>query len=164
MTDSTHKIAEEILRNCRAGSIRIATAESCTGGMIAAALTAIAGSSDVFECGYVVYSNAAKTNMLGVPADLIKSHGAVSAEVACAMAQGAWLKSNVGLALAVTGVAGPGHSDSKPEGLVYLGLATSDIAPFAKRFDYGAIGRSNVRSRATNDALALILATLISPK
>ena len=162
MTDSIHQMAAEILRRCRAGSIKIATAESCTGGMIAAALTAIAGSSDVFECGFVVYSNAAKTNMLGVPAELISAHGAVSAEVARAMAQGACLKSNVGLALSVTGVAGPGHSDNKPEGLVYLGLAANGLAPIAKRFDYGAIGRGNVRSSATRDALRLVLATLNS--
>lgn len=162
MTDSTHEMAAEILRRCSAGSIRIATAESCTGGMIAAALTAIAGSSDVFECGYVVYSNAAKTNMLGVPADLINTHGAVSAEVACAMAEGARLKSNVALALSVTGVAGPGHSDNKPEGLVYLGLAANGMAPIAKRFDHGAIGRGNVRKLATQDALKLILEALNS--
>ena len=105
----------------RAKRLRLATAESCTGGMIAAALTDIAGSSDVVERGFVTYSNEAKTEMLGVPADLIAKFGAVSEQVAREMAQGALRHAHVDVAVAVTGIAGPGGgSKEKPVGLVYL--------------------------------------------
>ena len=108
----------------RAQGLRFAAAESCTGGMIAAACTAVAGSSDWFERGFVTYSNDAKTEMLGVPAALIAAHGAVSAEVARAMAEGALAHSHADLAVAVTGIAGPGGgSPHKPVGTVWLGLA-----------------------------------------
>ncbi len=108
----------------RAQGLRLATAESCTGGMIAAACTAIAGSSDWFERGFVSYSNEAKTELLGVPPALIQAHGAVSAAVACAMAEGALLRSHAELAVAVTGIAGPGGgSPDKPVGTVWLAVA-----------------------------------------
>ena len=116
--------AESLLDECRARGKRIVTAESCTGGLIAATLTAIAGSSDVVERGYVTYSNAAKHECLGVPMGLIDAHGAVSEDVARAMAEGALAHSHADIAIAVTGVAGPGGgSVDKPVGLVCFGIA-----------------------------------------
>ena len=116
--------AQAVLTACRSRGLTVATAESCTGGLVAGALTAIAGSSDVVECGYVTYSNAAKTNMLGVPAGLIASVGAVSEAVARRMAEGALARSGADLAVAITGVAGPGGgSVEKPVGLVWFALA-----------------------------------------
>ena len=120
MTD----LASAVLDACRARGWRIATAESCTGGLIASALTAIAGSSDVVECGYVTYSNAAKAAMLGVDPALIEANGAVSRPVAAAMAAGALARSGTQMAVSVTGVAGPGGgSADKPVGTVWFGLA-----------------------------------------
>jgi nicotinamide-nucleotide amidase len=117
--------AEALLAACRARGIMLATAESCTGGLIAAALTAIAGSSDVVDRGFVTYSNEAKTDMLGVPSETIAAFGAVSEPVAGLMASGAMARSRAGIAVAVTGVAGPGGgSAEKPVGLVWFGLAT----------------------------------------
>jgi len=122
--ESLRKLSVAVLDSCRARGWMLATAESCTGGMIAAALTDIAGSSDVVERGFVTYSNAAKTELLGVPASLIAGHGAVSAAVAAAMAEGALARAPVDLAVAVTGIAGPGGgSPGKPVGLVWFGLA-----------------------------------------
>ncbi|HKM63743.1 MAG TPA: nicotinamide-nucleotide amidohydrolase family protein [Acidisphaera sp.] len=116
--------AEALLEACRHEGVRLVTAESCTGGLIAGVLTAIAGSSDVVERGFVTYSNAAKAEMLGVPVGLIASAGAVSAEVAAAMAVGALERSHAEVAIAVTGVAGPGGGTAaKPVGLVWFGLA-----------------------------------------
>jgi nicotinamide-nucleotide amidase len=125
LSDNTNrKLAEQVLARCRAKNLMLATAESCTGGMIAAALTDIAGSSDVVERGFVTYSNLAKTELLGVHADLIARVGAVSEEVALAMASGALAHAPVDLAVAVTGIAGPGGgSAEKPVGLVHFGLA-----------------------------------------
>jgi nicotinamide-nucleotide amidase len=122
--DRIRALAEAVLARCREKKLMIATAESCTGGMIDGALTDIAGSSDVVERGFVTYSNRAKTEMLGVPAALIGRHGAVSAEVARAMASGALEHAPVELAVAVTGIAGPGGgSADKPVGLVHLATA-----------------------------------------
>lgn len=116
--------AERLLAACRAAGLRVATAESCTGGLIAAALTAIPGSSDVVDRGFVTYSNAAKTEMLGVPASVIDAEGAVSEQVARRMAEAALAHSAADLAVAVTGIAGPGGgSAGKPVGLVWFGCA-----------------------------------------
>jgi nicotinamide-nucleotide amidase len=116
--------AADLLEACKRAGIRLATAESCTGGLIAGVLTAIAGSSDVVERGFVTYSNVSKTEMLGVPPGLIASKGSVSGEVAAAMASGALERSHAHLAIAVTGIAGPdGGSEEKPVGLVWFGLA-----------------------------------------
>ena len=124
LPDSTLQQAESLLAACRSKGILLATAESCTGGLIAAALTAIAGSSDVVDRGFVTYSNDAKHEMIGVPMPLIEAHGAVSQEVARAMAQGALARSRAAIAVSVTGVAGPaGGSAEKPVGLVCFGLA-----------------------------------------
>jgi nicotinamide-nucleotide amidase len=123
----TLTLAQSVLDACRARNWRLATAESCTGGLVAAALTAIAGSSDVVERGLVTYSNEAKTELLGVPPETISAHGAVSSETAAAMAQGAIARAPVSVAISVTGIAGPGGATaSKPVGLVVFGLARHD--------------------------------------
>ncbi len=127
---------------------RLASAESCTGGLIAAACTAVAGSSDWFECGYVSYSNAAKTDMLGVDAALIAEHGAVSEAVACAMALGALQRARVELSVAVTGIAGPGGATpGKPVGLVWLAVAT--------RVEPGATQATALRLQLDGDRAAV---------
>ncbi|MBI3709291.1 MAG: CinA family protein [Proteobacteria bacterium] len=124
MAISSHARAAALLDTCRHARLKLATAESCTGGLIAATLTEIAGSSDVLERGFVTYSNAAKTELLGIPARLIARHGAVSEAVARAMAEGALDRAPVDLAIAVTGIAGPGGATSrKPVGLVHLACA-----------------------------------------
>ncbi|HEX2939627.1 MAG TPA: CinA family protein [Rhodopila sp.] len=126
LPQSTLTEADSLLAACRAQGVMVATAESCTGGLIAAALTAIAGSSDVVDRGFITYSNDAKHQMIGVPMELIETHGAVSEPVAHAMAQGALAHSRAQIAVAVTGVAGPGGgSAEKPVGLVCFGLARS---------------------------------------
>lgn len=147
----------------RAGqrNLRIATAESCTGGLIAGALTAIPGSSAVFERGFVTYSNAAKAEMLGVDADLIARVGAVSEEVARAMARGAVAASRADLAVAVTGIAGPdGGTPDKPVGLVHI--ATAGIAELHRRCLFPG-DRTRVRAATVETALALLLAALDQP-
>ena len=123
----TLALAERVLATCRARHWHLATAEACTGGLVAAALTAIAGSSDVVERSFVTYSNEAKMELLGVTADTIAAHGAVSAQTAAAMARGAIAHAPVDLAVSIAGIAGPGGgSPQKPVGLVYLGVARKD--------------------------------------
>lgn len=118
------ELTRQFLDDCRAAGWRVATAESCTGGLIAATLTAIGGSSDVVDRGFITYSNAAKHDLLGVPDALLESHGAVSEQVARAMALGARQRARVDLALAVTGIAGPGGATPlKPVGLVHMAAA-----------------------------------------
>jgi nicotinamide-nucleotide amidase len=148
-----------LLAEARARGWRVATAESCTGGLVAAALTDIPGSSDVFDRGFLTYSNAAKTAMVGVPAALIEAHGAVSEPVARAMAEGARRAAGVELAIAITGVAGPGASAAKPEGLVWVAAATAGGTRCERR-DFGPLGRQVVRARAVETALDLGLQAL----
>ena len=155
----TEDLATRVLAAARSRGWHIATAESCTGGMVGAALTDIAGSSDVFDRGYVTYSNAAKTEMIGVPAALIVAHGAVSEPVARAMAEGARAASGADLAVAVTGVAGPGASETKPEGMVWFAVATA-AGTLAERRDFGPLGRARVRHESTRAALAMALAAM----
>ncbi|MBK8441674.1 MAG: CinA family protein [Rhodobacter sp.] len=152
--------ADEILRRARFWGLTIATAESCTGGMIAAALTDVAGSSDVFDRGFVTYSNAAKIEMLGVRAETLAAHGAVSEPVAREMAEGALAASGAGLAVAVTGIAGPGGSERKPEGRVCFALARQGTPTWAETVEFGAPGRAKVRKAATAHGLALLGAAL----
>ncbi|MBA4489651.1 CinA family protein [uncultured Paracoccus sp.] len=152
-------VAAEILAAARAQGLMIATAESCTGGLISAALTAVAGSSDVFDRGFVTYSNAAKQEMLGVRAATLAAHGAVSEETAAEMAIGALKNAQAGLAVSVTGIAGPGGSDHKPEGRVCFGVATPNGVA-TETVEFGAPGRDRVRTAATEHALALLLAAL----
>jgi len=153
--------ARALLAAARAGGLRIATAESCTGGLVAAALTDVPGSSDVFDRGFVTYSNPAKTAMLGVPEETLAEHGAVSEPVARAMAEGALARSQAGLAVAITGVAGPGASEAKPEGLVWFAVATA-AGVAAERRDFGPVGRAEVRRRSVETALELSLRALAS--
>jgi nicotinamide-nucleotide amidase len=149
--------AKSVLDLCRAREVRVATAESCTGGLVAAALTAIAGSSDVFECGFVTYSNEAKQKLLGVPAAILLRHGAVSAETAAAMAKGALKRSSADFAVSITGIAGPaGGSKEKPVGLVHFAAAGHDGKVLARRRLFGNIGRRRVRERSVAEALALL--------
>ncbi len=147
----------EILRAARHWGLRIATAESCTGGMVAVALTDMAGSSDVFDCGFVTYSNASKVAMLGVNPQTLTDHGAVSEPVAQEMAEGALTRSGAGLAVAITGIAGPGGSEFKPEGRVCFGLARHGKATQVHTVDFGPLGRDIVRLSARDHALALLL-------
>jgi len=149
--------ATRVLKLCRARALTVATAESCTGGLVAAALTEIAGSSDVVECGFVTYSNTAKAALLGVPAATLARHGAVSSETAMAMAKGALKKSKADLAVSITGIAGPGGgSKKKPVGLVYFAATSRDGRRIARVRRYGAIGRSRVRQRSVTEALSLL--------
>jgi nicotinamide-nucleotide amidase len=150
-------LAVAVLNACKARGLMVATAESCTGGMVAAALTDIAGSSAVVDRGFVTYSNAAKTAMLGVPAALIEAHGAVSEPVARAMAAGALAASLADLSVAITGVAGPGGSEAKPEGLVFFALARRGAETLALRRDFGPLGRDRVRAESAAQALRLLL-------
>lgn len=139
----------------------ITTAESCTGGLVAGLLTEIAGSSAVVECGFVTYSNAAKSRMLGVPAGLIEKHGAVSAEVAMAMAEGALAASRADVAVAITGIAGPGGgSPAKPVGLVHFASARRDGTTSHDEQRFGEIGRETVRLASVKVALALLAQAL----
>lgn len=149
--------AARLLDACRARNLMLATAESCTGGLIAAALTEVAGSSDVFDRGFVSYSNPAKIAMLAVPAELIAEHGAVSREVAEAMATGALAASGADLAVAVTGIAGPGGgSAAKPVGLVHLCAARRGGLVLQLERRYGDTGRACIRQAAVGDALRLV--------
>jgi len=137
--------------------MRVATAESCTGGLVAAALTAIAGSSDVVECGFVTYSNAAKQKLLGVPAATLLRYGAVSGETAAAMAKGALKRSDADFAVSITGIAGPGGgSKQKPIGLIHFAVASRDGRMLKRRRLLGNIGRRRVRERSVVEALALL--------
>lgn len=152
--------AEALLAACRARGQKIATAESCTGGLIAAALTAIAGSSDVVERGYVTYSNEAKNECLGVPMALIDAHGAVSEEVARAMAAGAVRYSHADITVSVTGVAGPGGgSAEKPVGLVCFGIARRGAPARSERHVFPG-DRTAIRAATVAHAFTLIRAAL----
>ena len=149
--------AKRVLNLCRARGLHIVTAESCTGGLVAAALTEIPGSSDVVDCGFVTYSDEAKQAMLGVPAATLKRYGAVSAQTAKAMAAGALKNSRADLAVSITGIAGPGGgSKQKPVGLVYFAAAGRDGRRIARKRLYGEIGRRRVRLRSVAEALALL--------
>jgi nicotinamide-nucleotide amidase len=166
MTEETPNLAAQVLERARAAGLAIATAESCTGGLVAGALTAIAGSSDVFERGFVTYSNAAKEEMLGIDPGLIEAHGAVSAEVAIAMAACALRQSRAQLSVAITGIAGPGGgSAEKPVGLVHFAAAKAlsregdavDFAAIHHEARFGDAGRAEVRGLAVETALRLLV-------
>ena len=152
-----NEAAERVLSLFRARGFTVATAESCTGGLVAAALTEIAGSSDVFERGFVTYSNAAKQAMLGVPATILDRYGAVSRETAEAMAAGALAHSPAHFAVAITGIAGPtGGSKDKPVGLVHFAAAARGGRLIARERRFGDIGRRQVRLASVAEALALL--------
>jgi nicotinamide-nucleotide amidase len=151
--------ARDIVEQASAAGIVIATAESCTGGMISAEITDVAGSSRVLDRGFVTYSNAAKMDMLGVSTETLDTHGAVSEQVAAEMAAGALKHSNATLTVSVTGIAGPGGSDFKPEGRVCFGIATKDCVE-TQQVDFGPLGRAGVRSATVSHALELLLQKL----
>ena len=137
--------------------LTIATAESCTGGLLAAALTSVSGSSAVVERGFVTYTNVAKTQSLGVPHSLLNAHGAVSAEVARAMAEGALARSNADVSISITGIAGPGGAvPGKPVGLVHFGLAREHMRTQTVERRFGAIGRDGIRAASVAFALDLL--------
>jgi nicotinamide-nucleotide amidase len=157
MTPDLRERAAALLKAYGQRGLKIATAESCTGGLVAALLTEIAGSSAVVERGFVTYSNEAKTELVGVPADLIAAHGAVSEPVARAMAEGALAHSRADVAVAITGIAGPGGATpTKPVGLVHFGLARRGAPVLHLERRYGDLGREIVRRRAVEDALGLL--------
>ncbi len=155
--DALVEEARRLLAQAQRDGATIATVESCTGGLVAALLTEIAGSSAVVECGFVTYSNAAKTSMVGVPDDLLRDHGAVSAPVARAMAEGALARSRATLAVSITGVAGPGGgSAQKPVGLVHFACAMRGRPTLAAERRFGDIGRAEVRMESVAVALDLL--------
>jgi nicotinamide-nucleotide amidase len=152
----TLTLADSALAACRVRGWRVATAESCTGGLVAAALTAIAGASDVVERGFVTYSNKAKVELLGVPSEIIAEYGAISEQTAAAMAQGAVVRAGIDLAVSVTGLAGPGGgTPHKPVGLVYIGLARRDGAARVERRVFSG-DRAAIRRAALRLALELL--------
>ncbi|MDR6871660.1 nicotinamide-nucleotide amidase [Bosea sp. BE125] len=150
------KLATEVLDACRKAGLTVATVESCTGGLIAGALTAIPGSSDVVNGGLVTYSNAAKSALAGVPAELIEVHGAVSEPVARAMAEGGWMRLAASLAIAVTGVAGPGGgSAEKPVGLVHFACAGGHVTMHREQ-RFGPLSRDEIRRLTVVTALDML--------
>lgn len=156
--DDMHRKAAALLDRLRSKNLRLVTAESCTGGLVAALLTEIAGSSDVVERGFVTYSNAAKSESIGVPPELIARYGAVSAEVARAMAEGALRHAHADVAVAITGVAGPGGgTPEKPVGLVHLAAATKSGRCVAAELNLApATSRTHIRLASVRRALDLI--------
>ncbi len=146
------------MQAAKAKGLMIATAESCTGGRVAGAITDVAGSSAIFERGFVTYTNAAKEQMLGVRAGTLDDHGAVSEAVAGEMAEGALERSEAQITVAITGIAGPGGSEHKPEGRVCFALAAVGVPTRTETIEFGALGRAQVRSRAVEHALALLIA------
>jgi nicotinamide-nucleotide amidase len=164
-TAELHRMARRVLDLCRKRGLRIATAESCTGGLVAGALTEISGSSDVVDRGFVTYSNAAKEAMLGVPAVTLRRHGAVSRETAAAMVKGALKNSLADIAVSITGIAGPGGgTKQKPVGLVYFAAARRDGRRLARKRLFGSIGRRQVRLHSVAEALALLEALTGNPR
>lgn len=150
-------LAQDVFDLLLKHKMKLVTAESCTGGMVAAALTDLAGSSQVFERGFVTYSNEAKTECLGVTAELIKKQGAVSKEVALAMAEGALLHSRADIAISITGIAGPtGGSIEKPVGLVHFGVARKGLPAIAEHQYFDTNLRAEIRRNATEFALSLV--------
>jgi nicotinamide-nucleotide amidase len=159
--DDLRQTSKRVLELCRARGLRVATAESCTGGLVAGALTDIAGSSDVVDCGFVTYSNEAKQALLGVPAATLKRYGAVSEQTATAMAAGALKHSRADLSVAITGIAGPGGgTKDKPVGLVHFAAASRDGRSLSRVRHFGKIGRRRVRLRSVAEALKLYLELL----
>ena len=157
LSEDLRRAASRVLERCRAHGLTVATAESCTGGLVAGTLTEIAGSSDVVDRGFVTYSDAAKQAMLGVPAPILNRHGAVSRETAEAMATGTLAHAPVDLAVAITGIAGPGGgSADKPVGLVHFAAAARDGRLIHREKRFGDVGRTVVRQRSVAEALAML--------
>ena len=155
------RLSEEVLAACRIAGLRLTIAESCTGGLLAGCLTAVAGSSDVVDRGFVTYTNAAKIAMLGVQEATLEAYGAVSEDVAAEMAKGALDRSDAAIAVSITGIAGPGGSEHKPEGRVCFGLATA-TACTTETVEFGALGRAQVRQAARDHALGILSNALVA--
>lgn len=166
MSDSaTRALSRSLLDLCRMRKLKIATAESCTGGLVAAALTEVPGSSDVVDRGFVTYSNEAKHAMIGVETAKLETFGAVSKEVAIAMAFGALEYADVDLAVAITGIAGPGGATpGKPVGLVHFAVAARDGRITHREQRFGAVGRANVRHQSVIEALKMLIEMARGPK
>ncbi len=153
--------AAVLLQKCREKGVRLATVESCTGGLVSALLTDISGSSDVFDRAFVTYSNDAKTALVGVPAELIAEHGSVSRQVAISMAEGGFARSKATLVIAITGVAGPtGGTKEKPVGLVHFAIAAQGKETEHQRCLFGDLGRKSVRQSSMHQALDMFEAAL----
>jgi nicotinamide-nucleotide amidase len=162
---STSALARSLLDLCRSRRLTIATAESCTGGLVAGALTDIPGSSDVIDRGFVTYSNEAKRAMLGVEASTLATFGAVSKETATQMAVGALERADVDLAVSITGIAGPGGATpGKPVGLVHFAVAARDGRILHREHRFGAIGRTAVRARSVVEALRMLMELARGPQ
>jgi len=162
---ATRALSRSLLDLCRMRKLKIATAESWTGGLVAGALTDIPGSSDVIDRGVVTYSNEAKHQMLGVDTSTLETFGAVSKETATAMAVGALEHADADLAVAITGIAGPGGATpGKPVGLVHFAVAARDGRIAHKEFRFGAVGRSNVREQSVVEALKMLMEMARGPK
>ena len=157
MTDESRP--QRLLTLALSRGVKVALVESCTGGLLAGAITDIPGSSAVFDRGFVTYSNAAKMQMIGVRKETLDAYGAVSEEVAVEMARGALARSDAQIALSVTGIAGPGGSEHKPEGRVCFGLATA-AGTTCETVEFGAIGRGAVRQGSVDHGLDLLLAAI----
>ena len=156
MSNADKTLAEQLVALAQDKGVIIATAESCTGGMVSAAITDVPGSSRVFDRAFITYSNDAKIRMLGVSPTTLEAHGAVCEQVAAEMALGALAHSDADIAVAITGIAGPGGSDHKPEGRVCFGIATKTTTN-TETVEFGALGRSNVRQKAKEHALSTLL-------
>ncbi len=151
-------LAQQVLAECKAAKIMLATAESCTGGLIIGCLTEVPGSSAVVERGFITYTNEAKREMLGVPGDLLADYGAVSEQVARAMAEGALTRSRAQIAVSVTGVAGPGGGTAlKPVGMVHFGIAREGKSILHEVQRFGDIGRDEIRLKTVETAFNLLL-------
>ena len=158
LTDDLSDLARTCIAEAGKRNVKLTVAESCTGGLIAAYLTDVAGASHVFERGFVTYSNEAKQDLLGVPHTLIAAHGAVSTEVVRAMAEGALTNAQAHISVAVTGIAGPGGgSKAKPIGLVHIASARREGDTLAEKCRFGEIGRREVREKAVEKALQMLL-------
>jgi len=160
MRDKTKTLASDLVQKATQAGLTIATAESCTGGMVSAAITGISGSSKVFSYGFVTYANEAKIKMLAVPSDLLQQYGAVSETVAVAMAVGALKEGEADLAVSITGIAGPtGGTEAKPVGLVYIGVATKNKS-IVRKFLFNG-DRDEIRLNAVFEALKMLLDVVI---
>ncbi|MEL6684865.1 MAG: CinA family protein [Pseudomonadota bacterium] len=155
------RLAQTLLDAARRKNLMLVTAESCTGGMVGAAITDIAGSSAIFDRAFITYTNAAKMQMLGVSDQTLREYGAVSEPVASEMAQGALRHSDGDIAVSITGIAGPGGSEHKPEGRVCFGIATKDDCT-TQTIEFGPRGRASVRTAATQHALSLLYQAVIA--
>lgn len=160
-SDDVLRLAKTVLQSARTGNNMIAVAESCTGGLVSGALTAVDGSSEVFDCGFTTYSYKAKSSLLGVPQGMLVEHGAVSEQVAELMAEGALAASNADIAVALTGIAGPGGgTQEKPVGLVCFAVAKIGYKTITKECYFDNDGRAQIRMNSVREALSLLLQSL----